>query len=91
MTGITETEFGPDENLSRSQFAVILYRLENSPEVAYSDVFADVPDNMWFTDGILWANKNGIVTGYGDSGLFGTDDSITREQMALYDVQICEV
>lgn len=83
MTGITETEFGPDENLSRSQFAVILYRLENSPEVAYSDVFADVPDNMWFTDGILWANKNGIVTGYGDSGLFGTDDSITREQMAL--------
>ena len=29
----------------------------------------------------MWANANGIVTGYGDSGLFGPNDRINREQM----------
>ncbi|MGI5892758.1 MAG: S-layer homology domain-containing protein [Bacillota bacterium] len=28
-----------------------------------------------------WAAKNDIITGYGN-GLFGPDDSVTREQMA---------
>ena len=30
-----------------------------------------------------WASNEGIVNGYGDTGLFGSDDNITREQMAL--------
>ena len=30
---------------------------------------------------MIWANEKGYVTGYGD-GLFGTDDPITREQIA---------
>ena len=83
MTGLTQTEFGPEETLSRSQFAVILYRMEDSPEIVYTDKFDDVEDDIWYTDGILWAAENEIVTGYGDTGLYGVNDNITREQMAV--------
>ena len=31
---------------------------------------------------VLWANSEGIITGYDDTKLFGVADDITREQMA---------
>lgn len=82
MTGLTETMFGPEITLKRSEFATILYRLNGEPEISYSSKFPDVAEGQWYTNGVLWANSIGVVGGYG-SGLFGTDDNITREQMAL--------
>ena len=84
MTGMGDgTNFGPAENLSRAQFATILYRMEGSPEVDYKEVFPDVKDGEFYTDAVLWANENDIVTGYVDSGTFGPADHITLEQMAV--------
>lgn len=83
MSGLTETVFGPNDKLTRSQFAAILYRIEGEPDVTYSEKFSDVPDNMWYTKGILWAADSGIVSGYEDNSLFGVNDDITREQMAV--------
>ena len=83
MTGLNATTFGPGEPLSRAQFAVILHRMNGTPEVAYTEKFPDVADNIWYTDAILWANSIGVVNGYSDSGKFGPGDNITREQMAL--------
>lgn len=82
MSGLTETIFGPDEKLTRSQFATILYRLDGAPEITYENKFSDVPSDTWFTDGVLWASRAGVVYGYND-GSFGTEDNITREQMAV--------
>lgn len=82
MTGLDETTFGPTEDLARAQFAVILYRMEGEPEVTYVDKFADVPEGEWFADAVSWASENGIITGYGDTGLFGGGDIINREQIA---------
>lgn len=81
MTGLTENVFGPTEKLSRAQFAVILYRMEGAPEVAYREQFPDVADGQFYTEAVLWAAENGIVTGYTE-GTFGPADEITREQMA---------
>ena len=82
MTGMNATTFGPYETLSRAQFAVILHRMNETPEMTYLPTFPDVPSGYWFTDAVLWANKANIVTGY-SNGYFGTSDAITREQMAL--------
>ncbi|MFR8237634.1 MAG: S-layer homology domain-containing protein [Dorea sp.] len=81
MTGLTNTRFGPAETLKRAQFAVTLYRLAGTPAVTYEEAFPDVPKDQWYTDAIIWAYKNDVITGYTDSGLFGTADEITREQM----------
>lgn len=83
MTGLTPTTFGPVINLSRAQFAVILWRMNGSPVMEYKAVFPDVPEGTWYTDAVLWANLNGIITGYSHNGHFGSADNITREQMAL--------
>lgn len=83
MTGLDDTNFGPAEDLARAQFAVILHRMEEEPEAAYSAIFPDVPKGQWYTDAVMWANDNGIVTGYSSTGMFGTGDKINREQMAV--------
>lgn len=46
----------------------------------YCGDFQDVPPDLWYSDAIMWASQQGIVTGYGEE-TFGTDDPVTREQM----------
>lgn len=81
MNGTSADRFTPANPCTRAMIVTILYRLEGSPDIAYTDAFSDVPAGKWYTDGILWAEQNGIVNGFGD-GLFGPDRSITREQFA---------
>ncbi len=81
MVGTAESQFSPDLTTSRSMIVSILYRLEGSPSVSAGS-FSDVADGQWYTGGVAWASANGIVAGYGN-GLFGPDDNITREQLAV--------
>jgi len=37
---------------------------------------------VWYTDGVAWAAKNGIVNGQGD-GTFAPDRDITRQELAV--------
>ena len=83
MTGLDETHFGPNAPLARAQFALILYRMEGTPGVAYEAIFPDVEEGVWYTSAILWAAANDIVTGYTSTGMFGPSDKINREQMAV--------
>jgi len=60
----------------------VLYRLEGAPNVVgLTNLFDDVVSDEWYTDAVIWAEKNGIITGYGN-GKFGPNDNITREQLA---------
>ena len=85
VEGKDPTHFAPYENLARAQFAVILHRIAGKTEAAGDASFPDVPAGQWYTDAVLWAAGKdvGVITGYTDSGLFGTADNITREQMAV--------
>ena len=81
MTGTDPTHFSPYEILPRAQFATILHRIEGKPAAAYTNRFPDVPDGQFYSTAVLWAAEAEVVTGYTDSGYFGTNDPITREQM----------
>ena len=83
MTGKNTTSFAPYETLVRAQFTTILHRMEGTPDTAYTSRFPDVQDGQWYTTSILWAAQANVVTGYTDSGYFGTNDPITREQMVV--------
>ncbi len=51
--------------------------------------FADTGEDLWYSEAVRWAWRHGVMTGYADgSGGFGTNDSLTRAQMAavLYNV-----
>ncbi len=82
MNGYGDGIFGPDENLSRAELAQILYNREGRPESTGTSIFNDVSSGKWYTNAIIWANQKGVVGGYGN-GLFGPDDPITREQLAV--------
>ncbi|MGI6028275.1 MAG: phosphodiester glycosidase family protein [Candidatus Heteroscillospira sp.] len=81
MTGVTETEFAPDAQMTRAMLVTLLHRLENSPAPEAAAPFEDVEGGKWYSDAVAWASENGLVTGY-DEKTFGIADSITREQMA---------
>ena len=82
MNGISSNVFAPDSDLSRAMLAQILYNKEGKPSVAESNAFTDVVPGEWYSNAVTWAAANNIVGGYGNS-LFGSNDNITREQLAV--------
>lgn len=99
MNGVSETDFAPHATTSRSMIVTILYRLEGEPVVDDAMDFNDVAGDAYYAEAVRWAASEGIVGGYG-GGLFGSDDAVTREQLAVilyryavykgYDVSIGE-
>ena len=82
MVGMDEKTFAPDQQLSRAMLAVILYAMAGEPAVTGESPFTDVPAGCWYTDAIIWAAQNGIVSGFGD-GTFRPNAAITRAQAAV--------
>ena len=80
MNGISETEFAPNEKLTRAMFVTILHRMDGEPEASASP-FADVEKGSWYEKAVAWANANEIVQGFSETE-FAPDANITREQMA---------
>ena len=82
MVGMDEKTFAPDQQLSRAMLAVILYAMAGEPAVTGESPFTDVPAGCWYTDAIIWAAQNGIVSGFGD-GTFRPNAAVTRAQAAV--------
>ncbi len=80
MSGTSNITFSPNEKASRAMITNILYRLEDKKTTEYSNLFHDVPKGRWYSDGIIWATNNRIVSGYGNK-MFGPNDVLSREQL----------
>ena len=82
MAGTSGSTFNPEGTTTRGQIVTILWRLSGSPVVNYLMDFDDVDPAAYYAEAIRWATSEGVVTGY-CNGLFGTNDPITREQLAV--------
>ena len=80
MKGISDTEFAPENNITRAMFVTVLYRIENEPQTIAS-AFNDIESGSYYEKAVAWANANGIVLGVSEDR-FAPNDNITREQMA---------
>ena len=90
MVGTGGGAFEPEASLTRAMLATIMYRLDGEPEAeggpgtgapSAASAFSDVPGGQWYARAVAWASASGVVGGYGN-GLYGPDDSVTREQLA---------
>ncbi len=81
FNGTSGTAFSPDGSMSRAMAVTVLHRLDGKPAGAAADKFADIQSGIWYSSAVDWADGNGIVSGCGN-GLFGTNDSMTREALA---------
>ena len=81
MLGTGNQCFSPYATATRAMMATILWRMEGSPKESPAAGFSDVSTGKWYSDAIDWAAESGVFAGYG-GGRFGTNDAITREQLA---------
>lgn len=79
MSGYREGVYGPNDSITRAQFATFLARALELPEGESN--FKDVSDTYILRDGISRAASAGLVSGYPDQ-TFHPNEYITREQMA---------
>lgn len=79
FSGVTKTEFKPNDRMTRAMLVTVLSRLGKDTENASEYPFKDVNADAWFASGVSFAYANGIVDA-GDT--FRPDDSITREEIA---------
>ena len=82
MAGISADRFDPNGTLTRGEAVATLWALEGRPVVNYLMTFSDVDPAASYGEAVRWAASQGIAGGYG-GGLFGPDDPITREQLAV--------
>jgi hypothetical protein len=81
--GVSPTQFAPDRNITRAEFAALLTRaigIKNTTSI--QSRFSDVTTDSWYFNAVNGAAEAGLVSGYTLS-TFAPDDLITREQMAV--------
>lgn len=81
MGGVSQTEFAPNQSMTRAMLVTVLWRMEGSPAPTVTNPFADIPSGQWYSDAVIWAAENGIVNGISATE-FAPDHPITREQIA---------
>lgn len=82
VNGVSQTEFGPNQSISRQDLCTILYRADNAEgtgELSFNDtdLIAD-----YAKAAVSYLNAKGIVNGFTD-GTFKPQTSCTRAQAAM--------
>ena len=78
VSGVSDTLFDPDRNITRAEFAAIIARA-----LKLTDKKADYKDvnDEWFAPYVGACSEAGIISGY--DGMFRPNDNITRQEMAV--------
>lgn len=82
INGVSETEFSPETNVTRAEFAKMVVLLYGFHDSSNAKSFTDVSGNDWFKQYVDIASSMGIVNGY-DDGSFGANENITREDLCV--------
>ena len=94
VQGYSDTQFGPDDSITREQIAVILcryaknkgYDVSASADLSrYTDV-GSVSD--WALEAMRWANAAGLITGRTETTL-NPGDTATRAEVATILMRFC--
>ncbi len=83
MTGTSATTFEPNATTTRAMFVQSLYAYAGKPNVAFNSKFQDVSATVWYASAVSWAVANDVTSGTSDT-TFSPNDSVTREQIALF-------
>ena len=78
ISGVSETEFAPANNIKRCDFILILTRML-SVNNEFTENFADVPESAYYYNAVGSAKAAGIASG--DGANFMPEDSITRQDL----------
>ncbi|OUN08239.1 hypothetical protein B5G43_02335 [Flavonifractor sp. An92] len=80
FSGVGGGRFAPEQTMTRSMLASVLYRMDGAPAVSADGAFSDVPAGRWDSAAVQWAAQSGIVSGTGE-GKFSPEAPMTREAL----------
>ncbi|MBE7009967.1 MAG: DUF4430 domain-containing protein, partial [Ruminococcaceae bacterium] len=95
VNGVSENKFAPDEDITREQMALIIYRfakMQGYDVTNKADIssFIDTDDvSDWALDALSWANKTELVNGTSETTL-SPKATATRAQVAAILMRFCE-
>lgn len=82
LNGFPDGSFRPNENLTREQMAMILYKWKGNGEKYNSYHFKDVVPNSWYADAVEWMYQKGYTAGISETE-FGVGRCITRQDLVV--------
>ncbi|WP_010276624.1 S-layer homology domain-containing protein [Paenibacillus senegalensis] len=88
VNGYPDGTFQPDQTMARAEFVTMVVQALNL-EGGNGHLFAD-SEHHWARDAIAAAAEHDIITGY-DETIFGVNDPITREQLALIIMRVMKL
>ena len=78
ISGVSDTEFAPANNIKRGDFILILTRMLSVNDT-FTENFADVPESAYYYNAVGSAKAAGIAQGSGEN--FMPENSITRQDL----------
>lgn len=81
VSGKSDDEFAPQDNITRAEFVKIIVLALDLP-LSKGDFFTDVPSNSWYAPYVYAAYDAGLVSG-DEENRFNPNDNITRQDMAV--------
>ncbi|MCL1976365.1 MAG: InlB B-repeat-containing protein [Firmicutes bacterium] len=84
ITGYPDGTVKPDNPITRAEVAMIFFRLLTSPDKTTPRIsaFADVPEDIWYTQAVNYLASIEILVGYAEDGTFRPGRNITRAEFA---------
>ena len=83
VTGSTPTTFEPGRDMTRAEFATVMWRTAGSPAPGRGSSFVDVGSSAYYADAVAWMVEQAITTGTSPDR-FSPDDPLTRAQAATF-------
>ncbi len=91
FVGLSKTEFGVVNNMTRAQFCQMIYQIFKNDDEVFTRhkqaSFADVSNDAWYFKAVTACAESEIVSGMGD-GTFCPDNPIKREDVAVIMMRI---
>ncbi len=78
--GYPDGEFKPSRNLSRAEFAALIFRFTNLKKSDITNPFTDLQKTHWAYNEILALTSSGLIEGYPDK-TYKPEDNITRAEV----------
>jgi len=82
ISGMGNSRFAPQNNISRAQFATILANIAKANLSDTNTPFSDVSADQWYAKAVAWAYSNGIVNGKSATE-FAPNANVSRQEMAV--------
>ncbi len=78
--GYPDGEFKPSRNLSRAEFAALIFRFTSIEKANIENPFSDFDNTHWAYDEILALTNSGLIEGYPDK-TYKPENNITRAEV----------